>query len=182
LQEEARRFVADVGVATALAPLGRVIPLGSAVTGLMVWRDLDYGVDAGGRAPAEVWAAMLPLLARCDALKYENETGDRVGETAPHERHYFVLRLGGWKLDVSVWTTGAPVSVEELQRRLQERLDDELRLAILRLKDVWHADPRYPDHVSAWEIYDAVLDHGVRTLGELDAYLAERGLPTRGGA
>lgn len=53
-------------------------------------------------------------------------------------------------------------------------------MAILRLKDFWHRLPHYPDVVSAWEIYDAVLNHGVRTLDELDAFFAARGLPTRG--
>jgi hypothetical protein len=56
----------------------------------------------------------------------------------------------------------------------------ESRLAILRLKDVWHRLPHYPGVVSAWEIYDAVLNDDVRTLDELDAFLAARGLPTRG--
>jgi hypothetical protein len=37
----------------------------------------------------------------------------------------------------------------------------------------------YPEIVGAYEIYDAVLHHGVRTLDDLDRYLAERGLPTR---
>jgi hypothetical protein len=37
----------------------------------------------------------------------------------------------------------------------------------------------YPDVVSAWEIYDAVLHHQVESLDELDDYLAARGFPTR---
>ena len=32
---------------------------------------------------------------------------------------------------------------------------------------------------STREIYDAVLNHGVQTLAELDRYLGERGLPPR---
>ena len=157
-----------------------MIPVGSAVSGLMVWRDLDYGVDAPGLQPARAWQVLTPLVARADSLHYEDETGDRVRETKPYERLYFVLRLVGWKLDVSIWTAGAPGTVEEHPRRLRERLDPETRLVVLRLKDAWHRDPRYPETVGAWEIYDAVLEHGVRTLEELDAYLAARGLPSRG--
>jgi hypothetical protein len=52
-------------------------------------------------------------------------------------------------------------------------------LAVLRLKDFWQRLPVYPDIVGAWEIYDAVLNHDVRTLDELDAFLAARGMPTR---
>ena len=53
---------------------------------------------------------------------------------------------------------------------------------MLRLKDAWHRDPRYPDTIGGYEIYDAVLDHGVRTIEELDDYLEAHGLPSRGAA
>jgi hypothetical protein len=31
------------------------------------------------------------------------------------------------------------------------------RLAVLRIKDVWHRLPSYPDTVGGWDIYTAVL-------------------------
>ena len=172
LQAEARRFAAEHRLDEQLAPLGRVIPVGSAVTGLMVWRDLDYTVDAEGATAADVWDALRPILHRAQRLTYADETGDRVGETAPHERHYFVFRVDGWKLDVSVWTNGAPEDVERYQHELVARLDDESRLAILRLKDAWHVRPEYPEVVGGFDICRAVLDHGVRTQAELEAHLA----------
>jgi hypothetical protein len=146
----------------------------------MVWRDLDYGVDAPGLRPDRAWQVLAPLAARANSLHYEDETGKGVAETKPYERLYFVLRLAGWKLDISIWTAGAPATVEELPQQLRERLDPETRLVVLRLKDAWHRDPRYPDTIGGYEIYDAVLEHGVRTLEELDAYLATHGLPSRG--
>jgi hypothetical protein len=148
-----------------------VIPVGSAVTGLMVWRDLDYGVDAPDADAPSVWDALRPLLHRCHLLSYADETGERVGETAPYERHYFVFRIAAWKLDVSVWTSGAPAEVERYQEALAARLDGETRLAILRLKDAWHTRPEYPERVGGFEIYRAVLDHGVRTPEELERHL-----------
>ena len=172
LQAEARRFAADHGVEELLAPLGRVISVGSAVTGLMVWRDLDYTVDAAGTTAAAVWEALRPLLPRCRRLLYADETGDRVAETAPYERHYFVFRIDDWKLDITIWTNGAPVDVERYQRELVSRMDDEARLAILRLKDAWHTRPEYPEVIGAFEIYEAVLEHGIRTPEELERYLA----------
>jgi hypothetical protein len=172
LQAEAHRFAVDHGVEALLAPLGRVIRVGSAVTGLMVWRDVDYTVDGEGTTATAVWGALRPLLTRCRRLAYADETGDRVAETAPYERHYFVFRIDEWKLDISVWTNGAPVEVERYQLELVSRMDDEARLAILRLKDAWHTRPEYPEVVGAFEIYEAVLEHGVRTPEELQRYLA----------
>jgi hypothetical protein len=145
----------------------------------MVGCDLDFLVAAVSPSAADVWWTMLPLLERCEHLRYADETGDRVAETAPYERHYFVMRIDGWKVDVSVWTADVPESVETFTRSLPARLDPTTRLAILRLKDAWFEHPAYPDVVGGWEIYHAVLEHGVRTLDELDEHLAERGLPTR---
>lgn len=154
-----------------LGRAGRVLQLGSAVTGLMVWRDLDFGVDAPGLTAEAAWETMSPVLPRCSSLHYAHDQEER--------RHYLVMRIGAWKVDVSLWFVGLPPGVEAFQADLPARLTQESRLAILRLKDVWHRLPHYPEIVSAWEIYDAVLNHEVRTLDELDVFLAARGLPTR---
>ena len=181
MRAEAAEFIRARDLVSALSRAGRVIPLGSAFTGLMVWRDIDFGVDATGISAREAWSKMWPLLAdeRCLALHYENERGLPDSEA----RHYFVARIEAatgarWKLDVSLWTEGVPADVEPFQARLEAGLPDELRLAILRLKDVWHREPTYPEVVGGFEIYDAVLEHGARTLDDVDAYLQERGLPT----
>jgi hypothetical protein len=171
LQREAEGFIRELGLVELLGRAGRVLHLGSAVTGLMVWRDLDFGVDAPGLTTDAAWETMRPVLPRCSSLRYENDLEER--------RHYFVTRIEGWKVDVSLWFAGVPPLVEPFQAELPERLTEESRLAILRLKDVWHRLPHYPKIVSAWEIYDAALNHGVRTLDELDVFLAARGLPTR---
>jgi hypothetical protein len=172
LQRDAATLVRELALIEMLGRAGRVVQLGSAVTGRMVWRDVDFGVDAPGLTAERAWETMRPLLGRCTSLHYENDGEER--------RHYFVMRIAGWKVDVSLWFAGLPPAVEAFQAELPARLTPESRLAILRLKDFWHRLPHYPDVVSAWEIYDAVLNHEVRTLDEFDAFLAARGLPTRG--
>lgn len=171
LQGEAATFVRELGLIEILGGVGRVTQLGSAVTGLMVWRDLDFGVDAPGLTADAAWETMRPVLGRCSSLHYANDRDER--------RHYFVMWIDDWKVDVSLWFAGVPPAVEAFQAELPARLTHELRLTILRLKDFWYRLPHYPDIVSGWEIYDAVLNHQVRTLDELDVFLAARGLPTR---
>ena len=56
---------------------------------------------------------------------------------------------------------------------MRETLTDEQRMAILRIKDVWHRRPEYPDEVSGFEIYTAVLDHDIRTPADFGAWLRE---------
>lgn len=89
------------------------------------------------------------------------------------------MQIESWKLDVSIWYEGVPPEVEAFQAELPGRLTPESRLAILRLKDAWHRLPEYPEIVGAWEVYDAVLNHGVRSPAGFDAFLASRRLPGR---
>jgi hypothetical protein len=160
LQAEARKLVRRHGIEELLSQLGRVVPLGSAVTGLMVWRDIDYCVDL---QTEEVWPALLPLLERCSAVEYVREP----------ERHYFVLRLDGWKVDVSLFTDGLPPEVGPYPTGL----DDETRLLLLQLKEEWRI--RHPAEELVWsfELYEAVLKRGARTLDDVERLIPTRSSP-----
>ena len=154
LHAEARAFLGSHQIESTLAQVGRVLLVGSYVTGLMVWRDLDV---------------LQLLLVDADRVRYEHwdEPGDR--------RHYFVLEIEGWKLDLSLFTAGIPAEVERFQDELRRGLDDETRLAILRLKELWRLRPEYPEIVGGYEISRAVLG-GARSPEELELSLRACGL------
>jgi len=99
------------------------------------------------------------------------------------ERYYFMVfyehyEQAEWKLDISFWL-GKGIHPEPVQEHIEQHLTPETRLAILRIKDAWYQLPAYRQEVYSTDIYDAVLQHGVRTLTEFDDYLAQRGKPTR---
>jgi hypothetical protein len=167
LRVEADEFLSRHRVEERLGAAGHVLLVGSYVTGLMVWRDLDVCVDAHDFSRPEAWELVRPLVHAADRVRYEHfdEPDDR--------RHYFVLRLDRWKLDLSLFTAGIPPGVEAWQDELRSRLDDEARLAILRLKERWHRRPEYPEVVGGFEICEAVLA-GARTEEELEAHLERR--------
>jgi hypothetical protein len=56
---------------------------------------------------------------------------------------------------------------------------NETKLAILWIKDVWSHLPTYPYQVGGTDIYDAVLEHRVRTPEQFRVYLLERGMPVK---
>ena len=143
----------------------------------MVWRDLDVCVDAPALERAAAWRLVEPFVLKSERVRYQHcdEPDDR--------RHYFVLQLAGWKLDISLFTAGIPLEVEAFQDALLARLDDETRLTILRLKEAWHRRADYPEVIGGYEIYQAVLE-GARTSEEVEGFLRERGLlssPSRKG-
>lgn len=187
LQAEARQVVDRLALMALLGEAGRPEQLGSSVSGLMVWRDLDISVLCRGLTPERTFETMRPLLTNPLVLRaeYRNETGDHApAELRGDERYYFVLRYlhaGGheWKIDLSFWLSDAPRDHLPALERLGSQPTDEARVAILWIKDVWHRLPTYPYEVGGVDIYDAVLEHGVRTLKEFEDYLRERGLPGR---
>src|SRR5215218_3334152 len=166
LQAEARGVVADLDLVPLLSRAGRVERVGSSVSGLMVWRDLDFGVLCRDLTAERAFAAIRPLLThpRVTEFDYRNQTG-----------------RGEWKIDVSFWRSDAPRDYLPYAERLTRQLTAETRLAILWIKDVWHRLPTYPDAGGAVDVYEAVLRGGVRTPAQFDAYLRARGLPGRPG-
>jgi len=185
LQTEANRLVDRLDLPTMLGRAGRFERLGSSVSGLMAWQDIDLGASCGRLSPERAWETMVPLAAhpRTTRLDYRNETGRLAPpELRGYGRYYFVAHHetdagDEWKIDVSLWSPEAPPDPLAHAEDLRRRLTPETRLAILWIKDVWHRLPSYPDRVSGMDVYDAVLEHGVRTPEQFGRYLRRRGLP-----
>jgi hypothetical protein len=141
------------------------------------------GVDC---SPSDV----LELLKRLVELpgvvgfSYRDERGERcpTGE-ARDERYHVPFDLdaghGRWRIDLSMFLRDLHGHVADWHRRLRDTITDEQRLAVLRIKDVWHRLPSYPDAVSGWEVYPAVLGDGVRTPEQFAGWLAGHGFQVR---
>ena len=187
LQLEANTVVQTLDLQARLERLGSPEVVGSVVSGLMVWRDIDFSVGCPRLTLVQAWDALRPLLInpQVSRLDYRNQTGERSPTEDPaDQRLYVVLHYESepgteWKIDLSLWTVEAPAGPGALLADLQRRLTDETRLAILWIKDVWHRLPVYPEEIGGFEVYDAVLNHGVRAPEEFDIYLRQRGLPAR---
>ena len=180
LQKEARDVLDELDLERRLDDFGSMLVTGSFVSGLMVWRDLDIMFLSGPElSPTDVLAAMgrlvlLPGIARFD---YADERGARSPTGEPRDERYHVPTTyarpsGTWRLDLTFWLHDAHENVTAWHRRLRDSLTPEERSAILRIKDVWHRRPEYPDAVSGFEIYTAVLQHGVRAPEQFEDWLA----------
>jgi hypothetical protein len=188
LQDEAERLIQTLDLRAILETLGPTELVGSVASGLMVWRDIDFCVDCPGLTPERAWTALRPLLhdRRLTSLDYRNETGAwLLGGDPADQRLYVVLHYmdeagAEWKIDLSLWTVASPRAPGELLAKLERTLTPETRLAILWIKDLWHRLPDYPYTVGGFEVYDAVLHHGVRTPEAFDHYLRQCNLPGRG--
>jgi hypothetical protein len=186
LQAESHAVLAELHLLELLAAVGYVRQVGSSVHGLMVWRDIDLNVSAAGVQIHQMMEALHPLFVHpcVKRIRYLKEVGRFNPAAEPvHDRHYFGVyylpfeRQVEWKIDISFWLCGE--HPEPVHDALTEHLTQEKRLAILLLKEIWHRLPAYRHQVYSIDIYDAVLEQGVRTPSAFDAYLAARGKPTR---
>ncbi|WP_163509212.1 hypothetical protein [Fodinicola acaciae] len=184
LTAEAAEVVRAVDFSGHFNVFGDPVVIGSAVSGLMVTRDLDVMFTAPYVTTAEVFVALAGISGdgRLLAADFRDERGDRrPGPAITDERFYVVGEYlhGGrlWKIDITIWLH----IVDRPHRHAAEALRNaspEQRLAILRIKDRWRHSVNYPYAVSGTDVYTAVLDHGVRTDEEFSSYLRERNLPT----
>jgi hypothetical protein len=180
LQDEGREVLDELDLERRLGDFGPPLLTGSYISGLMVWRELDIMFLGGPElSPSDVLAAMgrlaaVPGIVRFD---YVDERGPRspTGETRDERYHVattYARPSGSWRLDLTFWLHDAHHNVTAWHEQLRESLAAEERSAILRIKDVWHRRPEYPDAVGGMEIYTAVLQHGVRSPEQFEDWLA----------
>jgi hypothetical protein len=185
LQEEAGEVLAELDLPGLFADVGPVLVTGSVVSGLMCWPELDVMLLARpDYAPRDVLALLARLVDRPGvvAFAYSDERGDRSPTGLPEDERYHVPltyrpdsgHAGEWQLDLTIWLHDLHAQNTRWHERVRDTMTPEERRAILRVKDVWHRRPEYPDTVGGVEIYTAVLEHGVRTPGEFAAWLAAR--------
>jgi hypothetical protein len=170
LQAEALDVLRKLDLDRAFPSFGPPMLIGSARSGLMVLRDLDVMFTAPDATAAEVLAGLADIAQRVDLLSvdFRDERGER--RPTPQltdERFYAVLQYADWKVELTIWLHAVerPHVADALRVAVATI---EQKEAILRLKSTY---PGYPDAVGGSDIYPAVLDHGVRSTGELAAYL-----------
>ena len=180
LQSEARAVMADLDLLALLGRSGTPVHTGSSALGLMVRRDIDVTTTCPALDAAAVFDLGRPLAAhpRVRQLTFRNDTGHwRTEDEYPDGLYWlveYVSEAGAtWTLDLWFIAEGTTQHDLEHMKTLPGRLDDETRAAILRIKSAMHERPE-AERVSGYSVYEAVLDHGIRTPDEFLRYLETR--------
>jgi hypothetical protein len=178
LQAEAEQVRARLDLDRVLGAVGNPVLVGSTALGLMVRRDIDTTVVCRSLDKRPVLAAATELAAHQDvkAMQYRDDSGrfnqdpDKYPDGLYIGLRYHPAQMPEWTLDL--WFVDDPARQPDLThlRTLPERLTDDARLAILRIKALWSALPQYGTSVRSWDIYTAVLDHNVRDTDEFDRW------------
>jgi hypothetical protein len=129
LQAEAVEVIRDLDLLTLLGRVGHAEQVGSSVSELMVWREIDIGVRCREPTTGRAWAALRPLLvqSRVIRLEYRDESGGRSPSGKPSDQRdvfvafYETVAGDEWKLDLSLWLSDAPrtqlAQINDLRQR-----------------------------------------------------------------
>jgi hypothetical protein len=80
LQDEARRVLAELDLATLAADVGPLLVTGSFVSGLMSWRELDVMVLAGSDfSPQDVMGLLARIVRRAGSPAWTIATSGALG-------------------------------------------------------------------------------------------------------
>jgi hypothetical protein len=174
LQSAAATVITDLKLYDVLTTAGTPKPVGSMATGLMVWRDIDFTVVCDNLEIVVVTdiAASLATHPRVRSVEFRNDSGHWNEDESAYPDGLFLgieyVADEVWGLDI--WFVDEPGRQPDLAhvRELSRRLTDELRAAILEIKEASYSRPGYSSHL----IYEAVLDHDVRSLEEFQEFIA----------
>jgi hypothetical protein len=183
LRARADEVALDLDVMALAGTVGTPTRTGSSALGLMVRRDID--ITTVGDLDVERIFALGQRLAthpRVWRITFRNDTGHWNKEKAryPDGLYWLVEYVDEagdpWTLDLWFLAEGTTQFDLEHMKTLPQRLTPDVRAAILRIKEdrQAHATPAAKAPMPSYEIYEAVLDHGVRTPAEFERYIAER--------
>lgn len=176
MQTEADEVVRLLDLDRLLAKVGRPVRVGSSAMGLMVRRDIDITVScdrldsAALEAFGSIGAHLLRQTQHVGAVKLRNDTGHWNMEPEKYpDGLYLWLSVqmpneARWTLDI--WLVDQPERQPDLAhlKTLLPRLSDATRAIILTIKhDLVASADRSDAKIPSALVYEAVMDHGVRT-------------------
>jgi len=183
MQLDADEVIRVLNLNERLGKVGQPIRVGSSAMGLMVRRDIDITVvcaalDKNTLADfAEIGASLMQRTDYVTAVRFRNDTGQWNAEP---EKYPDGLYLGlsvtmpdsfAWTVDI--WLVDRPERQPDLAHlsTLLPRLSDIDRSIILEIKHALARSEQPPDRLPSVLVYEAVMDHGIKTAAEFESWL-----------
>lgn len=175
LKQEADNLLTNTGILKTLTKYGRVEATGSYLYNLMTWRDIDLclTVDKLSAEKAFNIGAELASLEGIATMYFRNEL---VLETEGNPKAIFwcleiLFENELWKVDILIASEDVTSEVMKPGRELMEKLSDDHRGVIISLKSELCKDPGYRKDFRSVDIYNAVIDDGVKNLEQWNGWL-----------
>lgn len=182
-QLEAEEVARILKLNELLESVGQPIRVGSSAMGLMVRRDIDITVvcaalnDNTLAALAEIGVKLMQRTDYVTAVRFRNDMGKWNAEPEKYPDGLYlglsVMAPNGLAWTVDIWLVDKPERQPDLAhiRTLLPRLTDADRSIILGIKHALARNEQAANKIPSVLIYDAVMDHGVKTPAAFEAWL-----------
>ena len=177
LQKEAHEVLGKLQLLEILSKYGKPEIVGSVALGLMTWPDIDIEVVTDLKEEY-MWEVAKHLFNFFNVI--DVGIADHTKGKVPHlpKGLYISARYkeekseNKWKIDI--WLKDPKQEREQLSVDwIKSRLTDENRKIIFEIKSELASHPQYRKTIFSVDIYDAVLEEGVKNLEEFKNYLKE---------
>jgi len=180
LRGEADDLLHQEGLLALLQSYGPAAVIGSYTLDLMTWPDLDLSVRLPDALDVSTFFAIGNRIVTTFHVAKMSYSNHFVRTDVPFDRGLFwgirlLYRGRTWKLDLWGYGEEGYRASGERFERLRKRLEQADRMAILRIKDVMCREENYRLEVSSLQIYEAVLEDGVKTVEGFRSWLAAGG-------
>lgn len=192
LQSEAQEILDKLELMQLLEKYGEAEVIGSVALGLMTWRDIDIEVVCK-ELKREDLAELVSELIKKPLRRIDFGVADNRPRFGTHSKIpkslYIGMKYYGddipdgellssnplvWKLDLH-FLLKEDARGREKTRQLKQKLTEEKRRTILEIKDQIASNPKYRKQIFSMDIYEAVLDYGIKDLEGFKEYLRKSG-------
>ena len=177
LQEEAFETLEQLGLEKLLTPFGEFKFVGSIEYGLMTWRDIDADLFVKNVPSDELYWQIVQTIFCQPEVELLMLADNRNGDTEPNRPKSMYLGIkylnahgNKWRFDIRILRKEDDMT-NKVKTMIEQKIDEQKRLAILEIKSQVHDNPKYHKEFSSVDIYEAVLLHGIKTLADFKKYL-----------
>ncbi|MFA4954246.1 MAG: hypothetical protein WC641_02965 [Patescibacteria group bacterium] len=185
LQKEASEILDKLGLLDFLSKFGNAKIIGSVALGLMTWRDIDMDLAVDELKEDDYFRTVQYLFNKPEVKKLllaDNRirTEQIIAQGIPESMYLGIFVRGEgeseWKIDLR-FVKDSLVRAEKYIDGIKSRLNDENREIILNIKNTICTHPKYINkEIFGVDIYNSVLDGGVKNLADFIKYLANKGI------
>lgn len=175
LQREGNDLLAKIGLIEFISKFGKPEIVGSMMSGLMVWPDIDIQLIADQISDEDYWKTVKFIFDIKDLYHslYIQDFRKSQNPNTPNGLYIGTkIENGGkeWKIDL--WFI-LPRNENEFNFNdwIKDKLNDENRKTILELKGQLYNNPKYRKDFFSIDIYKAVINDGVKSIGDFEKYL-----------
>lgn len=189
LHAEGQQVLDDLNLIPELEKLGKPFIVGSFALELLTRRDIDFEVVVDQLDKKQVQEICSYLIGldhpRMDFTIMDN-TVDKVPQL-PNSYYVGVIYIRkeipfkdrnpksplSWQIDIHFLTEEYSRSKAKTED-IKSKLNPQNKLSILEIKKNIAQNPKYHREVFSTDIYEAVLDHGVKNLDEFKEYMKQK--------